>query len=390
MAFPKHVEQYVADLQQTKTYQAGLIQLQDYAFKSRWGGLIRTLPPVPHADDDRHVIVLEMRGQQPNLFTILADPRHSISPTSRDAEKLLFIFVEMKQRITKINTPSEGYQLADGHQIRATFQVTYRVSNAERFWKESKDPLDHLETIVIDEAKNYFLKISTDYLISRPAELKQSLERQIEDTGIKIVKNGLEEGIQANCIVGGLDILKVNADVHLSDTLREHLERLHKRIYGEGEYLDKRHIKQVDTEHRRYIDTLIDEDPTFAPYTLRQVIMTLDTGLLENFYIEDWNNAITKVHNAIANKKEAYQNAEISRLEKLLKTAQRLELDEEDVNDIKEKLADKLLKSADEDNHSQMHSDNEFLQLILGSPDKRLTAGAAGQIPADVDDNEAS
>ena len=106
---------YIAEIEKTKTYEAGLIKFQEYNIKVNLFGLIRTLPSVPSADENRHVVVLKMVGDQPNLLTVLDNPNQSFNPNIRDANKLLFIFVEMKRHLTKLASPPEGYQLGDGH-----------------------------------------------------------------------------------------------------------------------------------------------------------------------------------------------------------------------------------------------------------------------------------
>ena len=376
------ISDYIATLQKTKTYQAGLISFQEYSFKSKAFGFLRTLPNIPHADNDRHVVVMEIRGDQPNIFTVLKDPKHSINPTSRDADKLLFIFIEMRPHSLKVETPAEGYHLGDGHRINSTLTITYQVVDAEDFWKGGRDQLAEFETTATDAAKNFFLNITSNYLINSPAELKQSLEQHIRETGIKVVKNNLEESIWRNCEIAGIKLVKVNADVYLSDSLREHLQRMHNRLYGEGGAVERRNIDQI-----------IDSDTTFAPYGLRTVIMTLDMRLLENFYTMKWSDAMRKVTEKLADKKEEYlrsvEEMEITKMRKIIATAQEVGLDEMDVKDLKTKLADKLMKIAVRSS-VQLPSDSEYLKLTISSPSSAslLTSDAARQSSSGVDEGK--
>ena len=56
---------YIYRLMQSRTYQVGIIEdIQEYQFKRHLGGLFRTLPPLPQANADRHVIVVTMKGEQ--------------------------------------------------------------------------------------------------------------------------------------------------------------------------------------------------------------------------------------------------------------------------------------------------------------------------------------
>lgn len=377
---------YLNELQATKTYQEGVIKTQEYSFKSRWGGLLRSLPPVPQANEDRHVVVIELRGNQPHIFTILKEPNHSISPTTRDADKLLFIFIEMKPRMLQIDAPPEGYTLGDGHHIRAKFELTYQVVDAKEFWQGSTDPLATLEKAVINEARDYFLGITSRYLIREQADLKKTVEQHIQETGVKVIKSKLENDISKECVIPGIKLTRTYAQVYLSDTLSAYLKELHDQMYGES---GKKRLG------RQYIERMIDDDSTFAPYGLRQIIMALDTGLLENFHTMEWSAAMRKVHERLAEEKrkymEAQENAERSRLKRLIATAQEVGLDEMDIEDLKGKLADKLLQSVDEKN-SQMPTNNEFLQQIIDptSAAGQLSASEQRKLSDQTDSNESS
>ena len=371
------ISDYITTLKNTKTCIAGLISFQEYSFKSKAFGLYRTLPNIPHADDDRHVVVMKIRGNQPNIFSVLKDPEHSINLTSKDADKLLFIFIEMRPQILKVETPTEGYHLGDGHRISGALTITYQVVDAESFWKGGRDQLAEFETTIIDATKNFFLNITSNYLISSPAELKQSLEQHIRETGIKTVKCNLEDSIWKNCEIAGIKLIKVYADVYLSDSLREHLQRMHNRLYGEG-----------GAAERWKIDQLINSDKTFYPFELRKVIMTLDMRLLENFYTMKWSDAMRKVTEKLAGKKEEYQKSledmEITRMRKIIDTAEEVQLDEMDLKDLKTKLADKLMKMADSASSEQLPTDTQYLEHVIGS------TSSAGQITASNDTQQKS
>jgi hypothetical protein len=374
------ISSYITELQETKTYEAGLIKFQEYNIKSNLFGLIRTLPSVPRADENRHVVVLKMVGDQPNLLTVLNNPNKAFNPNIRDANKLLFVFVEMKRHITQIEAPPEGYQLGDGHQISANLQVTYEVADAEDFWKGAKDPLAEFEAGIFDAAKSFFLNTTSNFLVNSPAAMKQSLERHIQETGMIVLKHDLEQSIRRNCEIAGIRVVTVNADVFLSEALRKHLQRIHDRIYGEG-----------GTADRWKIDHLIDSDTTFSPYSLRTVIRFLDMGLLENFYTMDWSAAMRRVYDKLAEAKAAHfqaqQDAEINRMRKLIDTAREVGLDEIEVKDLKSKLAVKMSAMADEEDRSKLPSDNEFLKLRIGdvSTAEQLTSGTKKQLASPTD-----
>jgi len=369
------IADYIDKLKKTKTFQAGLINCQEYSMKSEFFGFKRTLPDIPHADDDRHVIVMEVRGDQPNIYAVLAKQNHSISLTARDADNFLFIFIEMRPQTFKVETPIEGYHLSDGHRISATLTIIFQVTDAEIFWKGSRDQLTDLENSVIDATKNFFLNITSNYLINSPSELKQSLEQHLQKTEIIIIKNDLEANIYKNCDIAGINLIKVKADVFLSDSLKEHLQRMHTRLYGDGGLAD-----------RSKIDKLIDFDQTYRPYGLRQVIMALDIRLLENFYKMNWGDAMGKVTERLAERKEMELNSvgdtEISNMQKIINASKSLGLGDIAVIEIKDKIHKKLMDIADRTSEVKPPSDIDYLMGIVGPPSSTalLTSDNTDQI----------
>ena len=348
-----------------------MITTQEYNFISKLGGIYRKLPEIPRPDDDRHIIVMEMLGDQPNIYGVLSDPKMTISPKSTDANRLLFIFVKIKPSVLRVPSPEKGYQLGDGHHISTTFDITYRITDVKKFWSCAKDPIAILETAIIDEARNYFLGVTSNYLVKAPADLKKTLESHI-DAEIKRIKKTLEESIRDNLndnnsgdtLISGIQIIKINAVVQLSDDLNNLLKKLHEKFFGDGGVIDTNSDNEINVLVRRKIDERIDEDKTFAPYPLRNVIMSLDTGLLENFYSMDWSNAMRIVHEELSIQKKAYLEKQnetlIDEYENRLIKAKKLELDEMHIQDLKDKLADLLMQNPAD--AFQRTSNNQFLQ----------------------------
>ncbi|MCI5192676.1 MAG: hypothetical protein D3915_06055 [Candidatus Electrothrix sp. AU1_5] len=365
------ITNYLAELQATRTYKEGVITTQEYNFISKFGGIYRKLPEIPKPDDDRHIIVMEMLGDQPNIYGVLSDPKMTISTKSTDANRLLFIFVKIKPGVLRVPSPEKGYQLGDGHHINATFDITYRITDVKNFWSSAQDPVSALETTIADEARNYFSSVTSNYLVKAPADLKKTLESHI-DAEIKRIKKTLEESIRDNLndnnlgddLVSGIEIMKVNAVIQLSDTLNNLLKKLHDKIFGTGKAVDTITDNDVDEILRAKIDERIDEDKTFAPYSLRDVIMSLDTGLLENFYCMDWSGAMRKVHDELSKQKKAHLEEQnktlIDEYEKRLIKAKELELDERHILDLEDKLAKLLMQ--DPADTFQRTSNNQFLQ----------------------------
>ncbi|MCP4119147.1 MAG: hypothetical protein GY737_27830 [Desulfobacteraceae bacterium] len=374
------IETYISAIQETKTYQAGLISFQEYSFRERVLGLIKTLPSVPRADEDRQIVVMEIKGNQPNILTVLKDPAHSIQLTTKDVDKLLFIFVEMRPHTLNIAESPEGYRLSDGHQINAQFSITYQVEDAKLFWKGHKDQLLEFERAILNAAKRFFLNTSSDLFIGFPADSKKSLENHIKEAEIGAVKHSLENDIYQNCTIAGIQIQKVIADVHIGQSLYEYLGRIHEKLYGRG-----------GVAERYKIDQIIDCDKTFAPHSLRAVINALDMRLLENFYREDWNVAMRKVTERLAEKKDEFMKSieekELDRMERLIDTAERLGLDDDDKKELKYKAAKNLLSMADNKANPHTISDQDYITTIIAPPKHQLPDHKIPQPDPDDGDN---
>ncbi len=366
---------YVASLQNTKTYRSGLISFQEYSFQSRLFGLSRTLPSIPSADDDRHVIVMEIRGNQPNIRTVLKERGQSVQATTRDVDKLLFIFVEMRPHTLAIEKTAESYRLGDGHPMNAKFTVTYQVEDAREFWQSNRDQIAQLEMNIMDAARNFFLNLSSKDLISYPANLKQSLEKHILETEIGVVKGELEKSIHNSCMIAGVKVRKVIADIYIGDSLYDYLKRMHKKLYEPGGPAD-----------RFKIDQLIDSDATFYPYKLRAVIDALDMRLLSNFYDMTWHEAMRLVTEKVAEKKKEYmmsvEQKEINRWRELLNHAEDMGLDADDVKDLKFKIASKMTAMLDKEDTAHLLSDSEYLKKVIPiSSDQLLESGDTTSSP---------
>nr|NJM03616.1 hypothetical protein [Desulfobacula sp.] len=347
---------YIDSLQKTKTFQVGLISIQEYSFQKGLFGM--KLPSIPHADDDRHVVVMEIRGDRPNIFTVLRDPKQSIQITTKDVDKLLFIFVEMRPQTLVIESPIDGYKLCDGHRIDVKFTVKYQVKDAKVFWSSNKDPLTEFEITIINSAKNFFLNLSSNSLISNPSDIKQSLELNIHESKISEIKNNLEFSIGKTPPITGINLELVIADISIGDSLEKHLETIRNMLYGKGGILE-----------RKKIDQIINADTTFSPYNLREVINAIDIRLLEDFYSLSWSEAMRKVSEKVTEKKQEYmisvEQKEINKMQNVKNVADVLELDKMDKDSIKSKLADKLMAMIDKDANTNSLSDSAYLERII-------------------------
>jgi len=349
---------YIAKLKDKKTYKAGLIEdIQEYTFKSI--GPIKIPPRLPRANDDRHVIAIEIRGEQPSVFGVLDAPNKEFNPPYGRADKLLFVFVNMKSHILRIESPVGGYRLGDDQQIGATFQLGYRVNDAGLFWKTADDPLDEFESTVVQEARGYFTRIISNYLVSFPSDSKEALEQHL-DAQLNVVKGQLEASIRRSSFPG-IAIEKIYADISLSQELKDFLHELRRRLL---------------------IDLQIDSNQSFSPYSLRKVIKSIDTeGLLENFYSMAWSDAMRKVYTRLNEARKEYLEAEIVRLQRLIQIAIDSRLDETYILRLKDQLADVLMQNAG-GVQAYSPSNHEFLHQLIDSP--KTTSQLSGDSPKQI------
>ncbi|WP_417915023.1 hypothetical protein [Candidatus Electronema sp. JM] len=115
------------------------------------------------------------------------------------------------------------------------------------------------------------------------------------------------------------------------------------------------------------MDEVINSDRTFHPFNLKQVIIALDIGLMENFYNLPWPEAMQKVHDEIQRTKNSYlskhKNVKIDGIRKLLNIAKEEDFYQEDIIILKEKLFKEM--NSDHENDNRLFIDRQFLQLII-------------------------
>ncbi|MCB0164745.1 MAG: hypothetical protein KDI79_10995 [Anaerolineae bacterium] len=407
------IDDYIKSREQTKTYQTSFIKMQKYEKKSSWGGLFVNFD-APQADSEWHIVGISIQGNAPSVQTFLTHPGQKIDLRAKDVGQYLFVLVNVKP--TTLDIKVSGCPLADGDRVDAVFKINCQVRNIQDFWNSDTDPLQRFENAVVKEAKNYFNRINGEYLVGNFSELKDSLEQQIQDTGLNVIRPQLEQTIQVHCPIPGMAIIDVDADVMISDRLRDVLEAKHKSIWNvrRAHYEEKEitltevvkdrqrksadgQRRELELDRRKQIDSQIDADTTFVRYgvSLRDLIMRLDTTLIENFYTMEWGQAMQLVHRALAESRNNYQqhrqlqlDSEIDTLTKRLNQAKQAGLDDIHIQMIQDKLAEKMLASMDDTNSTNTPSEEEFLQHLLGSTASvgRLTSGqsTSGSLPSET------
>ncbi|MCI5188790.1 MAG: hypothetical protein D3905_03110 [Candidatus Electrothrix sp. AS4_5] len=368
------VAEYIAERKTTTTCKEGLVIFKKYKIERKWGGLRTVFPDIPKADDEHHVLIMNFKGIHPSITDILTQNKPKIGDQAKTNEltNYLFIFVKIKPQLLSISSPDKGYQLGDGHTIHADIEVRYKINDAGKFWLNGDDPLALFQRAVINEAKEYFLNITSEYLVRRPGDSKGDLEsyireHQVEHSELKKVKGFLERDIKKRCSSSGIEIIEVYADVQLSRSLSEHLQRLHEDIYKPGGIIDSHYSLQKEALHRKQVDEAIHNDPTFHPFNLKQIIAALDIGLLENFYNLSWSEAMQKVHDEIRRKKNSYlsdhQKAKIEGIREFIQIAKEEEFEDTDIDRFRNKLFREM--DNDQENDSPLFTDNQFLQLVM-------------------------
>lgn len=366
--------EYVAERKATKTYQENLILFKEYKIERKWGGLMPVFPDLPKADNEHHVLVLNFKGIFPSIIDILTQQKPEIGSILKTNElgQYLFVLIKIKPKLLSIPSPNGGYQLGDGHAINAALDITYQIKDVKEFWLSADDPMAMFQRAVINEARKYFFSITSEYLIRRPGDSKGDFESYIRehrnnDSETRKIKDSLEKDIKAGCASSGIEITKVYADIQLSQSLSEHLQRLHERIYKQGGIHESYYSLHETALRRKHVDEVISNDQTFHPFNLKQVIIALDIGLMENFYNQSLTEAMQKVHDEIRRKKNSYlsdhKKIKIQGIRDLIHIAKEEKFEPEDIL----KLQDKLLRemTIDQEHDSPLFSDKQFLQLVM-------------------------
>uniref|UniRef100_UPI004056A9D6 hypothetical protein n=1 Tax=Candidatus Electronema sp. TaxID=2698783 RepID=UPI004056A9D6 len=389
---------YLVELEATKTYASGLIRYEEYIVKySLFGGPRAVLP---HADKEKHVIVMQFFGNEPVLSCILTDkdPEMRNRPKTSDSNKLLFIFVNMKPRTLKIDSPPDGYRLEDGDHVYVSLNINYLISDAEEFWMQSNDPLARFEDEVVDQATNYFLHKSSEHLITIPSHIKNTMESEYrKDADIKEIKEYLQGDISEKFSMKGIEIISVYANIKLSETIEELLQRRRGRIFGGGGVIDaeydeeekykKERIKEEyllrkTSERIKRRDEMIENCTEFKPYGLIEVIRILDMRLLGNFDNMPWNEAIQIVREELEKRRASYHDTEIEKIRKNLRTAIEDGIDPHDIKMLKDQLGEVLLKK--EEAERGLFSSSQFLKLAISQESREQIPNSSGYISSHI------
>lgn len=345
---------YINRLMQLRNYQAGMIEdIQEYQFKLHWGDLFRTLLPLPQANGDRHVVVVKMSGEHPNELIFLPEDRQSIEPPIRDVGKMVFAFVCVKPQQLKLLSPVGGYRLADGQEVKVDVELTLQVTNAKDFWLAAKDTVALLESMVINETLCYFLQLDSRNLIDKPLTPGQ----QAGEFPMHTIMQRLERKI-CEISLPGIQIKRAFAQITLSEQLKSFLKRQLDNLLNPAGFLD-----------RGEVDEYIENAHIFDAFKLKDVIMALDTRLMENFYSMAYSDAMFVFHEKLANAKAKYVEEQwknkIAKLMEAIETATTANLDEIPIDKLKERLAEELHKVADDVKQTDMPSYEEFINNQL-------------------------
>ena len=190
-------------------------------------------------------------------------------------------------------------------------------------------------------------------LVDKPLPSAQQADQQSLESRLRGAAQSLAANVR-EISLPGIQIKQVYAQINLSDQLCTFLKRQLDTVYDPAGLLDRRHV-----------DERIDNHHVFEMFKLRDVIMALDTRLLERFYSNSYGEALYAVYEKLADAKAKYveeqQNAKIAKLKQAITTAVDAELDEIPVNTLKEKLAEELYKIADDIKQTETPSTEEFI-----------------------------
>ena len=357
------LEEYISSLKETRAYRDGLIGFQVYEFQTVLF-FMKKLPAVPQADANRHILVLEIIGNHPHVRAVLDRPGLTIDTNTSDTEKLMFVFVEMCAHKLSVSSPLGGYRLSDGYTLDVAFDVTYQVVDVEKFWRGNTDPLSELETAVVNAATNFFLKATSSSLVDFPGDAKLLIEKHIDASIVK-TKENLEDSVKRSSIPG-VEVVQVVAYIDIGDRLREFFDRIVDRNISAGGIYEQKKV-----------DEMIMNDKTYYPFDLRRVIREVDVSLLGVFYNKSWSEAMAQLAQRISESKAKYIESlqeNYNEMKRIVQVGDELELSVIDKKEIKDGLAQKLVRVSRGDLKRVHISDVEYLDILLR--DKRAEAGA--------------
>lgn len=338
---------FINDLQKNKTFQSGIVDEVQVYSSSRSVNLVR-------ATDTRHIVAIEVAGNRDSVYSILTEPNQLIDIPHEKLCCTIFVSLNVQSRRFKIKSPDQGYLLADGERLHVDFELRVRVTDTYQFWQSSKDPIDDVEWQIIQKANRYFSNLYSQDLIAAIDLLPPLDERLGINSQLRVILDGLQSQM-AEMSLKGIHIEDVYIDIQFPNQLHTFLARRSRDLFGASGILE-----------RKAIDERIDNDYTFAPHKLRDIVKSLDSGLFEDFYTINYSEAMLKVHNKLTSAREAFykqqNDTEIEFLTSLLDRAIAQSLSEEHIQRIKDRIGTRYLGIVD----SPKPTEQSFLKWLLG------------------------
>ncbi len=278
---------YVDRLRQTRTYAEQLVTIRT-SEKFR-------LSSLPKADQQQHILIMEIHGSNPSLYTILTERRPGLSIGESLLHKFLCIIVEMN---TRKLTLSNQYYLKDrrADQIKVSITIRYKVVDAKTLIVDNQDAVAELEELIDSTVKKYLdRKSSANFDI---ADLQTSLENEIE----RATDDTSEEL--------GLEVKKITASIKLTEEQAKH--------FGQLLAIDRQHEIQVHEatraeENERLVTEKYLNETRFRGVPLMTIAGAAGPTYVLNFYTMERKAAmqalITKI-DEITSGKNALQKIE--------------------------------------------------------------------------------
>lgn len=357
-------------LQQTVTHREQLYYAMEIPVTSWFRGWLRwTNEPLPTADAEKHYVIMEMVGTEPLRTTILTEATPSFAFGRKVCDKLLLVRITLMPDTYYLSL--QPYRLSDGREVEMAWKLSYQATDTKELWcaHKQRDPLLTLQKAVTESTTKFLGNITSIDLLTTPTEMLTAERQPDQQAGQKRVRTQLEsEVLKLN--IPGLNLLKAEAIFTLSADLVDYLKTLHQGFYATNELWEQVKKKRRDHAQRQYINGLLDQDTSFAPYNLHEVILALDTALLEPFYTaEDWQSAMAAVHKRLAEKQKAsidlQRMGEIEHLKQWLQMAQLAGLKDDAQRRLQQVILDKMLESRKNQEDRQEPSAQEFLRSLI-------------------------
>lgn len=370
-------------LRDKQSYKSGLLEVQEFK-RDQSTSWVANRPSVKKVvtDKTKQYLVLQLAVDKLYDSKSFINSEPLIEFNKQNSDDIVLIAVSTLPTQFHIPSLPNGYELQD-KVARFDCIATVNASITDcgklwQLWNQNKDVIDVLTEALQAKFASYLSSVELGDLID-PVDLFQArpvvILRRAATKAVPLLEEHLKtvqvDGVHIQDIEVAV-VLHVDQSHQLSE---DQLNKLRQEFGVENDKISKLRNVEGQLHYRRYIDSLLDKDVSFAPHTLRQTIMLFEPDLLEDFYSGEWGEAMKNLYSKVAEARNQLQRANsMLRLRNWMQIARDSGLKEEELAQMRSALIQQLTNSSEE----------LLLKLPLYEEFFRSVTGTTANVPSQL------